>query len=215
MVLDNVENVKLVRAFWSVCSHGPILVTSRHDIVSYDLATAGMEVHIFSEEEGSSLLLKHVGRPSYSAEELEAARQLSEQVNGLPLALITLGSQVTLRRKTFRDFLTYYDKYRRQLHKEKGGIETYYDKSLDTCWQTAFGFLSSEASYVLGVLSFIAPDAIPEQLFRPNDFTKLPGPLKVCEDAWKYVSPIVDVSSITKICFAGSTKLCGSSSALL
>ena len=184
MVMDNVEDVDLIRPCWPVSSHGSILITSRNDIVSIDPAASGIEVKIFSEEEGSRLLLELVGRATYSTEELESARQLSEEVNGLALALITLASQVKIRRRSFRDFLDFYEKHRRAVHKERRGFETFYNKSLDTCWQTAFDFLSSDASNILAVLSFIAPDAIPEQLFRPENSKKLPEPLAFCEDAW-------------------------------
>jgi hypothetical protein len=79
MILDNVEDLNLVRSCWPVIDHGSILVTSRYDITSIDLASSGLEVSIFSQEEGSKLLLDQVGRSSYSDAELEAARKLSEQ----------------------------------------------------------------------------------------------------------------------------------------
>ena len=184
MIMDNVEDIALIRNAWPVASHGAILVTSRNDIVSIDPAAGGMEIEVFKEDDGSSFLMTLIGRESYSADERGAARQLSARLGGLPLALATMASQVRLRRKSVADFLVLYERHPRQLHKERRGIEAFYKLSLVSCWQTAFEFLGDDASVILGIVALVAPDSIPETLFKLQDSSSLPSELSFCEDEW-------------------------------
>ena len=182
--MDNVEDLDLIRNAWPVCSHGAILVTSRNDIVSIDPAAGGMEIEVFHGEDGASLLMDLVGRGSYSDSEQKAARDLSDRLGGLALALAVMASQVRLKRKSIADFLVLYEKHRNRLNKERRGIESYYDRSLTTCWSTAFESLSEEAAALLAVIVYVAPDSIPEALFKPQDPAVLPNRLVFCDDEW-------------------------------
>ena len=184
MVMDNVEDVARIRNAWPVASHGAILVTSRNDIVSIDPAAGGMEIDVFSKDDGASFLMTMIGRGNYSSSEIDAARRLSARLGGLALALATMASQLRLRRKSVGDFLIMYERHSRKLHLERRGFEAYYEKSLVTCWQTAFEFLDESASALLGVIAHVAPDLIPEALFKEQDSSALPSRLSFCEDEW-------------------------------
>jgi hypothetical protein len=181
MVMDNVEELSFIRNAWPVAPHGAVLVTSRNSIVSIDPAAAGLEIEVFQDESGLKLLTELIGRPSYSEEEKESGRQLSKRLGGLPLAIAVMASQIRLRSKSITEFLQLYNKHYKQLNKEKRGIELYYSFSLATCWQTAFDFITPDATKLLEVIAHVAPDHIPEKLFRhPN----LPDRYSFCEDDW-------------------------------
>lgn len=201
MVMDNVEDVARIRNSWPVASHGAILVTSRDDIVSIDPAAGGMEIEVFAEDDGASFIMALIGRTDYSVLEKDAARQLSARLGGLALALATMAAQIRLRRTSIGDFLIMYEKHSRKLHRERRGIEAYYEKSLVSCWQTAFGFLSEDASALLGIMSLIAPDQIPEALFKQQETSVLPLRMSFCNDEWAYVSFCIENEHLTESVF--------------
>ena len=142
IIMDNVEDLDLIRNAWPVCSHGAILVTSRNDIVSIDPAAGGMEIEVFHGDVGASLLMDLIGRGSYSVSEKEAAGKLSDRLGGLALALAVMASQVRLELKSIAEFLDLYEKHRHRLNKERRGIESSSDRSLTSCWSTASESLS-------------------------------------------------------------------------
>ncbi|KAL8966937.1 MAG: hypothetical protein Q9183_003147 [Haloplaca sp. 2 TL-2023] len=173
--MDNVEDVARIRNAWPNASHGAILVTSRNDIVTIDPAAGGMEIESFPQGDGASFLMSLIGRQNYSREEKDAAYKLLARLGGLALALATMAAQIKLRCKSIVDFLVMYEKNSSKPHKERRGIEAYYEKSLGTCWQTAFGFLTEDAAAVMGIIALIAPDLIPEALFKEQDISLLPN----------------------------------------
>ena len=187
IIMDNVEMLDVIRKAWPIANHGAILVTSRNDIVSLDPAAGGLEIEVFQGDEGASLLTVMIGRENYSDAEKNAARKLSTRLGGLALALAVMASQIRLRRKSIAEFLSLYERHPRQLNKERRGIESYYELSLASCWSTAFESLSEQASALLGIIAYIAPDSIPEVFFKPEDSSALPPNLSFCEDEWKYV----------------------------
>ena len=182
MVMDNVEDLDLIRNVWPAASHGSVLVTSRKSIVSIDPAANGVETKTFPDRQGSEVILNMIGRSSYSDEEIAAARQLSARLGGLALALAIMASQIRIRGKSIADFLDLYIKYPEQLNKERRGVELYYKFSIEDCWKTTFEYLSDEAAALMGVIGFIAPDHIPMALFKQE---QMPDELRFCTDDWR------------------------------
>ena len=149
-----------------------------------------MEVEVFDEknveENGGSLILQHVARPSYTETETRAAHQLAERLGGLPLALVVMASYIRNRRFTISDFVQFYEAYAKELNSEVRGIESYYKLSLATCWRTAFDSLGPEAKHLLGIIAHLGPQALPESLFHPADASKLPPGMKFSSNRLKY-----------------------------
>ena len=94
--MDNVEDLELIRNAWPIASYGEVLVTSRNNVVRIDPAPGGMEIEMFDEHEGCSLILGLVGRETYTTIEQEAARSFSIRLGGLALALAVMSSQIRL-----------------------------------------------------------------------------------------------------------------------
>ena len=148
----------------------------------------------FSAKEGSEFLFKMLARGEYSESEKTSAKLLSENLGGLPLALHLMGIQIDQRGKLIEQFLSLYRRNSRRLHnRPKEGIQNiYYSHSLDTVWQTSFQLLSQEqeSKALMGILSFLSPDDIPESLFHvPNPTIALPPPIEFCLDEMRYVNP--------------------------
>ena len=153
---------------------------------------------MFPQDDGAAFLMKLIGRPNYSFSEKDAAQKLSSRLGGLALALATMASQIRLRRISLTDFLAMYERHSRKLHKDRRGIEAYYEISLASCWQTAFEFLNEDASALLGVIAHIAPDLIPEALFKQQDSLELPSRIAFCSDEWAYVGFSSHAENLTK-----------------
>lgn len=181
--MDNVEDLNLARNAWPSTPHGKVLITAR----GVDVATIDPEMKVLEveplEDDGPSLLLRLIGRDSYSEPEKDAALELSTRLGGLPLFLTIMASQIRLRGISIAEFLPAYEQNAMPISEDLQDIETYH-----IYWQTAFESLSSEASAILEIIAHIAPDAIPEALFKPLDPSMLPEALRFCVDEWKYVS---------------------------
>ncbi len=173
MVLDNVENENLARSCWPVASHGSVLVTSRRHVVSFEVATIGVEVKQFSDEVGGSILRRLVGSRSPSsegsAEEVISAEELSKEVGGLGLALGVIAAQVSIKGMSFTNFVGFYKRNATFFHDQTRAIGgQQYCQSLHTCWSTSFSNLGHNAFTILAALSFLGSDHIPTALFQPG-----------------------------------------------
>lgn len=186
MILDNIEDVETLNSCWPVASHGSILVTSRRSIGNLELISTGTPLTEFSAEQGASILQQIVNRSTYSNAEKAAAEDLSRELGGLPLALVTMAAQVKRRRKSFKEFLELYQNHAIHLHETNAGVTTYYKGSLRTCWHAAFESLNANANAfsILAILSFLAPNNIPERLFKYklNSLSSI-NPLAFCENS--------------------------------
>jgi hypothetical protein len=165
----------MLQNFWALSERGSVLITSRHDVDFFGLATDGDELGVFSQADGADFLLKAIKRELYSQEEIDAAKSLSEILDGLALAL----------NMSIRNFLRFYHQNTKQL-RSLAQNEVGYRHSLKTCWATAFQDPKPDAIIILGVLSVIAPDDVPEALFYPENLAQLPeGMSFYVEDSWE------------------------------
>lgn len=195
-IFDNIEDFDIVRKAWPKAGVGRVLATSRNHVAAFDPAADGMEIKVFDAEQASEMIMLHVGRDSYTDSEKEAARELATRLGGLALALVITSSQIRNRRMSIATFVTFYDKHSAKLNQQRVGTESWYKLSLATCWQTAFERFSANARRLMAVISFLAPDALPEDLFKPSNAATLPDGLEFCADEWEYESQIIIADSI-------------------
>ncbi|KAI9772628.1 MAG: hypothetical protein M1840_000222 [Geoglossum simile] len=184
IVFDNVESPEHLRTFWPANKNGAILITSRYNILAFNPASGGSEIPVMNEEEGSELLTKLLARKDYTDAEIGSAKELSQSLGGLPLALNLMGGQIHRRGKRIEQFLDQYRKYSSQLHKASNStsLDIYYHYKLDTVWLASFEPLEPESRTLLSILSFLAPDEVPLQLFLPEDKEGLGDGFDFCED---------------------------------
>ena len=176
LVFDNVEDIDLIRQCWPRAMQGSVLVTTRNNEVAIDPCDKGIEVPVFGPDEGSQFLLDLVDRGKYSKDEKDAAKELSESLGGLPLALNLMAQQIKLGRKKVRQLRDDYQRDPRKHHRTR--IKNFtYAHSLETVFRASFALLTPEAFAILGPMSFISPDGVPEALFQSSD---LPDALRFC-----------------------------------
>ena len=142
-----------------------------------------IEVPTFTTAESCELIMNITNREISTEDEILAARELSDKLGGLALAIDIIAKQIKTseRFKTIRDFLPYYDQHHRALHQrpEIGLLDPYYSKDIDNVWRAAFKNLTSAATQLMSLFCFTAPEGIPEWILQPKG-EMLPG--------WKFMS---------------------------
>lgn len=91
LIVDDVEYGEVLSGIWpSQLDNGSIAVTSRRTEIRDHGFTYPVEVHPFGAEEGSKLLLRIIQATNAGTEKdgLEASISISQQLGGLPLAIV-------------------------------------------------------------------------------------------------------------------------------
>ena len=151
------------------------------------LPSSGLEVTPFTEDEGARFLLHILRMSHYSESELRTAHEISAELGGLPLALYTAAGYSAKRNFSLAEFWTAYKQYsERILFSGRHGTQPANTRSLDAVWELTFAQLTTEASALMGAISFLDPDSIPMDLFWLRCPDLLPNDLAFCKDELKY-----------------------------
>jgi len=167
LIFDNVEESTDLQPIWPTTGRGSIIVTCRSEFRVESLVDEVIEVPTFTTKEGGDFILKRLGQRVTSDADLKYSQMLSDRLGGLALALEITGKQIKHRKTTVEQFIPFYNRHRQLMNKEprKASKNPYYDKDLDSVWETAFNSLSPEASRFLMLLCFLAPTDVPEGIF--------------------------------------------------
>ena len=175
LVLDNADQLELVRDWLLLCDRGHILLTTRAS-ETRPLAVCVAVLKMLPQE-GALFLLRRsgrVGKEGTWGEATEAdqalALALCEQMDGLPLALDQAGAYILETPSSMKEYLRLYKTAGPQLLAQRG------DNALDHLSVTiTFGLavqvvsqrLPAVASF-LNLCALLAPDGIPEEVFKDN-----------------------------------------------
>jgi len=194
LIYDNAEEEQLLRGYLPTGAKGSILLTSRHwENIQHDEHRNGLTVPLFNQQEGWGLLMKLLGlqwqneylEGQTGALEREAGTRLLNHLGGLTLAIVQAAGLIKEARVTgdrsIRAFLELFEDSHAKLSPRHIGHRDNLIHSLDTVWSIALNALSRNARSLLSVLSLLAPDAIPLELFLPNDQSRLDGRLEFCK----------------------------------
>ncbi|KAJ4273862.1 hypothetical protein NW764_011724 [Fusarium oxysporum] len=144
---------------------------SRNENFGFQLVSNTLRVPPSTVEEGTTLLLTIIQRDNYSKEEREAASNLSRQLDGLPLAVNPMASQMVSRQMSPVQFIKSFDRYSERF------------LTVNTAFHSSFDSLDETSVTVFGVARFVVPDAIPDDLFKPDDDTPI-GKEGPWDDPW-------------------------------
>ena len=163
LIFDNANEPDLLLRYWpSACAHGSVLVTSRNHNLRYGLAEDGIEVPHFDPDDGSKMLL-HLLRmdaiQDISSTEIDSALELSQQLAGHALALSFIAGFIQQRSWTIREFHEEYENNRQEYH-----FPRQESNALTAIWQLTFKSLDKTAATILGVLAYLHPDQVPEDM---------------------------------------------------
>ena len=172
LILDNADDLALLPAFLPPALAGHLLLTTR--AAATGRLARRLEIETLSPEQGALLLLRratflapdgdlsHVGH-----QEQEQARQISEELGGLPLALDQTGAYLEETGCSFTDYQQMYRQHRDELLRKRGGLVADHPEPVATTWSLSFEQARRKypaAADLLCVCAFLAPDAIPEEI---------------------------------------------------
>ena len=176
MIFDNADDQYKLTDYWPLQGNGSILLTSRDPLAqSYFTADpSGISLAPFSDEEGADLLMK-LTRITGSDQKL-LAKKISYMLGGLPLAISQMAGVIRRQELSLTEFIESYSDTSEQDDMFKTrypGGRTQYAHTISTVW--AFETLGEETSALLGTISMLDPDSIPEFLFSdPSPELQLP-----------------------------------------
>ncbi len=171
LILDNADDVALVREFLPGAGHGHILLTTR--AAAQGSIAQGIEVQPMEEVEGTLFVLRrtkrlapHVLLDQATPADRAAATALVQTLGGLPLALDQAGAYIE---ETGCGLSGYVQRYRTQhatLLQRRGRLVTGHPAPVATTWSLSFEKIehaNPAAADLLRLCAFLHPDAIPEE----------------------------------------------------
>jgi tetratricopeptide (TPR) repeat protein len=176
LILDNADDIAMVRGFMPVGGKGHILLTSRAHATG-DVARR-IEVEKMEPGEGALFLLHRAKLLDPDAlldtapiTVQDTARKIVKVMDGLPLALDQAGAYIEETACGVKGYWQLYQTQGAQLLKERGALVTDHPNPVATTWSLSFKNVEQAnpaAAELLRFCAFLAPDAIPEELFTKS-----------------------------------------------
>ena len=170
-------------------------MTTRDVVVASLPIDVGIGVDEFSVEQGAEFFLQMTPNRRRQEGKSESAEDVARQLGGLPHALNQMAALVNARNSSLKEFGNMYTKYDQRLHKQRKGGAKYL--GYQQFFELSFNNLGNDARACMGVLSFLAADMVPREVFITEKSEKLPKSLAFCEDELKYVILVTGFLDLT------------------
>ncbi|RWA10872.1 hypothetical protein EKO27_g4237 [Xylaria grammica] len=189
VIFDNVEDDEDLNQFWPPGGCGKVIVTTRHPELGFVLTDDQIAIHPFSPEEGRDCVLSLTSWPGGVSSDPTSAEELSNELGGLPIGIVQMVALMRKRKTPIKKFLKDYKQNKSTYHdKEVTGMAGIYPgikPKIGNNWTMSFDSLQDESKSLLGILSFLSPDSIPQELFNHWDVPidrSTNGLLAYCDD---------------------------------
>jgi class 3 adenylate cyclase/tetratricopeptide (TPR) repeat protein len=166
LILDNVDDRREVRRFVPERGKGDILITSRESVFQELGIPRALEVRDLDDDEAMHFLLTRTGRESVEPAEAASAAELAKELGKLPLALEQAAAYVAETGASFLDYLSAYRKRRMALLERAKTLVSH--DTVSVTWAANFAAvaaISPASADALRIAAFVAPDAVPFDLF--------------------------------------------------
>jgi tetratricopeptide (TPR) repeat protein len=173
LVIDNADDLKTLQPHLPLQGMGHLLFTTRAHAPGP--IAQGLEVTKMGPEEGATFLLRRARRIEPGAEltaataaDQDLARQLVMATDGLPLALDQAGAFIEDRDDSLGEYLGLFETEKAALLQERGELAGDHP-SVWVTFSLAFAKVAEAnpaSADLVRVCAFLAPDAIPEELFH-------------------------------------------------
>ncbi|KAI8960371.1 hypothetical protein F5Y11DRAFT_358551 [Daldinia sp. FL1419] len=161
LVFDNVDDADSILDFWPHSGTGVIIVTTRDRDIADRLAELKIELEGFDAKEGATLLHQIDPRINTS----DVARDISDELGGLPLALCQMGSYMRQTQCRPDDFLHTLRKQPERLYSDNNSTRSLqYSNTVAKCCDLSISLLPQEGVHLLGVIALFATDEVQEGL---------------------------------------------------
>ncbi len=171
LILDNADEIGMVREYVPVTHQGNILLTTRAQATGI---YQRIEIKKMEPIEGALFLLRRaklipeqVGLDGVSEEEFGLAEKISQDMDGLPLALDQAGAFIEETPSSLAEYLDLYQQAGATLLEERGELAIDHP-SVSITFSLAFEKVLERnlaAADLIIVCAFLAPDRIPEEIF--------------------------------------------------
>jgi tetratricopeptide (TPR) repeat protein/transcriptional regulator with XRE-family HTH domain len=198
MVLDNVEDLRLVNKAVPSNVQGNVILTTRRQVTE-PIAHA-IDMDVLGESDGALFLLRRTKRLSLhgalddaSREDVIAARTLARQMGGLPLALDQAGAYVLETGSQIAAYIDLLQQRQATLLQRRGAVPTDHPLSVAATLGLSLEQIelaSDAASALLQCCAFLHPDAIPLDFFRQAG-ASLGSPLQEAVQANGALDPLL------------------------
>jgi Tetratricopeptide repeat len=157
LVFDNVPGPEQVREFLPPAGSGRVLITSRNALWP---SSQAVEVPVLGPDAAAAFLVDRSGDPDE-----QAARALTEELGGLPLALEQSAAYIQATGGTLAGYLALFQRRRGDVLGRGGSAG--YPGTVATTWSLAFADLEQSAPAAAGLLRLLAccaPEPVPLRL---------------------------------------------------
>ncbi|GHO42520.1 tetratricopeptide repeat protein [Ktedonospora formicarum] len=164
LILDNVEDVGLLKKYIPNIGRGAVLVTTRLQTLG-DFAPC-YELQPLAIHESLTLLFSRSGLKGPSPQEMHLAQALIRETEGLPLAIDQAGAYMEETQCGLETFWTLFQQYPLSFLKERNPSLDHPSSVVKT-FQLALARVQAQDSHACDLLmrcAFLAPDSIPEEL---------------------------------------------------
>lgn len=168
-MFDNVEDTNDLNPYLpsKTLSQSSVLITTQKPI-NFEVTKIFVTIPVesFDRDDAASLLFKYLQRDAADEKDEEIARELSDTVDGLPLAIATIGGYINQSESNLVEYIQTLKHSSNAWTASAVGPVNQYEKNLQTVFDIAISELSDRARELLSILAFLNPDNIPEALFE-------------------------------------------------
>lgn len=167
LILDNVANRRDISTFVPQRGKGDLLLTSRETVFQELGIARALDAVELDPDEALRFLAVRVGRDELETAERAAAVALAGELGNLPLALEQAAAYITENDARFDDYLRAFRTRRVSLLEKASGLMS--RDTVAVTWAANFeavGRDSQAAADVLRLSAFLAPEAIPFEIFE-------------------------------------------------
>ncbi|MDF5731568.1 MAG: tetratricopeptide repeat protein [Rhizonema sp. PD38] len=171
LILDNADEIQMLRPFLPEAHQGQVLLTTRAQATGI---YQRIEIKKMLPLDGALLLLRRAklipeqaGLDAVTREERTLAETISREMDGLPLALDQAGAFIEETPSSLAEYLQFYQEEGARLLAERGELAIDHN-SVTITFSLAFEKVlerNPTAADLIRVCAFLAPDAIPEEIF--------------------------------------------------
>jgi len=173
LIIDNADNLALVHPFLPKAARGHLLLTTR--ATAMGALAQPLVLDPLGSEDGALCILRRANYLPWSGQlsdaspaSVDAAQMLSQLMDGLPLALEQAGAYIEATGRSVSGYLELYRHYRPELQRHQHGVVPDYREPVAFAWNIAREMVEQKnaaASELLRLCAFLAPDAIPYEIF--------------------------------------------------
>src|SRR6266516_4467391 len=172
LILDNADDLEMVRSFIPTDGQGYILLTTRAQATRR--IARRIEIEEMNVEEGALFLLRRATiidsdatLDAASTPDRTTAKEISQTMDGLPLALDQAGAYIEETQWSLTEYLRLFQIRKEELLQRRGKLTTDHPESVGTTWSLAFEKVQQAnpaAADLLRLCTFLDPDIIQEEI---------------------------------------------------